>query len=68
MLHGTIKQEVRDNAVTLSYWINKLQNLQSKKEYFVSLNETSELNDVIEKISYEHPQFDGNAIKMQSKT
>jgi len=57
----------KENAVTLSYWINRLQNLESKKEYFVSLNETSELDDVIEKISYEHPQFDGKAIMMQSR-
>ena len=57
----------KENAVTLSYWINRLQNLESKKEYFVSLNETSELDEVIEKISYEHPQFDTKAIKMQSR-
>lgn len=55
------------NAVTLSYWINKLQNLRSKKEYFVSLNETSEIKDVIERIFYEHPQFDVKAIEMQSR-
>lgn len=55
------------NAVTLSYWINKLQNLDSKKEYFVSLNETAQLHNVIEKISYEHPQFDGKAIQMQNR-
>lgn len=55
------------NTVTLSYWINKLQNLKGKKEYFVSLNETSKLDNVIEKISYEHPQFDANAIEMQSR-
>ncbi len=57
----------KENAVTLSYWINTLQNLQCKKEYFVSLNETAQLEDVIEKISYEHPQFDGKAIMMQSR-
>ena len=57
----------KENAVTLSYWINRLQNLDSKKEYFVSLNETSELEDVIEKISYAHPQFDRRAIMMQSR-
>lgn len=56
-----------ENAVTLSYWINRLQNLDSKKDYFVSLNETSALEDVIEQISYEHPQFDANAIMMQSR-
>ena len=53
--------------MTLSYWINRLQNLDSKKEYFVSLNETSELKEVIEEISYEHPQFDSMAIMMQSR-
>lgn len=57
----------KTNAVTLTYWINTLQNLKSKKEYFVSLNETSEVSNVIEKISYEHPQFDGNAMKMQAR-
>lgn len=55
------------NAVTLSYWINRLQNLKSKKEYFVSLNETAQLSSVIEKISYEHPQFDAKAIQMQTR-
>lgn len=57
----------KENAVTLSYWINRLQNLDSKKEYFVSLNETSELENVIEQISYAHPQFDSRAIMMQSR-
>lgn len=53
--------------VTLSYWINRLQNLKTKKEYFVSLNETEQLTEVIENISYEHPQFDAKAIDAQSK-
>lgn len=55
------------NTVTLSYWINRLQNLKSPKEYFVSLNETSQLENAIEKISYEHPQFDTKSIQMQSR-
>lgn len=54
------------NAVTLSYWINRLQNLKTDKEYFVSLNEIDKLEKVIERISYEHPQFDKEAIKAQS--
>ncbi len=57
----------KPNAVTLSYWINRLQNLKSTKEYFVSLNETSELSNVIERITYEHPQFDSKAIMMQAR-
>ena len=53
------------NSVTLSYWINRLQNLTSDKEYFVSLNETETIENVIEKITYEHPQFNLAAIKAQ---
>lgn len=56
--------EDRD-SVTLSYWINRLQNLTSDKEYFVSLNEIDSLEQVIERISYEHPQFDAAAIRAQ---
>ncbi len=61
------KTNGKDENVTLSYWINRLQNLKSKKEYFVSLNETEQLDEVIENISYEHPQFDAKAIEAQSK-
>ncbi|MBD3790014.1 MAG: FAD-dependent oxidoreductase [Campylobacterales bacterium] len=57
----------KSDAVTLSYWITRLQNLTSKKEYFVSLNETAALSKVIETIHYAHPQFDANAITMQNR-
>jgi predicted NAD/FAD-binding protein len=52
---------------TLSYWINRLQNLKSKKDYFVSLNEIDNVENIIEKIEYAHPQFDMNAINMQKR-
>jgi uncharacterized protein len=61
------KNEGKANVVTLSYWLNRLQNLTSNKEYFVSLNETATLNHVIERISYEHPQFDTKAINAQKR-
>ncbi|MGB5792668.1 NAD(P)/FAD-dependent oxidoreductase, partial [Poseidonibacter sp.] len=57
------KTNGKEENVTLSYWINRLQNLNTKKEYFVSLNETQNVDEVIEKISYEHPQFDAKAIE-----
>lgn len=56
-----------NNAVTLSYWINTLQNLKTKKDYFVSLNELSNVDEVIEKISYSHPQFNTKAIEAQDR-
>ena len=61
------KTNGKSQNITLSYWINRLQNLKTKKEYFVSLNETEALDEVIEDISYEHPQFDKKAIESQSK-
>lgn len=55
------------DAVTLSYWINRLQNLPASRDYFVSLNETAELDSVIERIRYSHPQFDRSAIAAQER-
>ena len=52
-------------TVTLSYWINRLQNLKTKKDYFVSLNEVDSIDQVIERIRYEHPQFNLLAIRAQ---
>ena len=57
----------KEDAVTLSYWINRLQNLDSSRDYFVSLNETAELGSVIERIRYAHPQFDRRAIAAQNR-
>ena len=62
----TMSYENKDSA-TLTYWNNILQNLKTKKDYFVSLNETSEISNVIENIEYEHPQFNTKAINAQSK-
>lgn len=59
------KNDGDSNSVSLSYWINRLQNLKTKNEYFVSLNERKELSNVIEHIRYSHPQFDAVAIKAQ---
>ncbi|MGA1932195.1 NAD(P)/FAD-dependent oxidoreductase [Arcobacter sp. YIC-464] len=56
-----------NNAVTLSYWINTLQNLKTNKDYFVSLNEIDNVEKVIERISYSHPQFDKKAIEAQTR-
>ncbi|MBE0490761.1 MAG: FAD-dependent oxidoreductase [Sulfurospirillum sp.] len=52
---------------TLSYWLNTLQNLDTKQDFFVSLNEDEATQQVIEKIAYEHPRFDTKAILMQGR-
>ncbi len=57
----------KDDGVTLSYWINRLQNPVCSKDYFVSLNETADIEQVVERISYAHPQFDAEAIAAQER-
>jgi len=53
---------------TTIYWMNRLQGVSEKKNYFVSINllaGTVDENNIIKKIDYEHPLFDVASIKAQ---
>ncbi len=52
-------------SVSLTYFINKLQPLRSERNYFVTLNPRSAVQNVLREISYDHPQFDRKAIEAQ---
>lgn len=58
-----------DNKVCVSYWMNLLQNLNSEKQYFVTLNPssipTSDL--VIAESHYDHPVFSTAAMAAQQQ-
>ncbi len=45
----------------VTYWMNKLQELDTKRDYFVSLNPSVEPRDIVASINYAHPVFDGKA-------
>ena len=51
--------------VSLTYFINKLQPLRTEKNYFVTLNPRSPVQRVLRELSYDHPQFDREAIEAQ---
>jgi predicted NAD/FAD-binding protein len=55
--------------VTVSYWMNLLQNLPGDTPYIVTLNpiDEPEHEKVIERIEYQHPIFSQAAIDAQSK-
>lgn len=59
--------EKNSDNVTLSYWINNLQNLKTKKDYFVSLNEKEEIKECLDEKEFEHPIFTKEAINAQNK-
>ena len=59
------KNDTKNNCVT--YWLNKLQNLKTKKNYFLTLNPFISIEDskIIKKVEFTHPLYDIKAIKAQ---
>ena len=56
-------------AVSVTYWMNSLQRLDSRQNYFVSLNPPTAPRDnaVIAEMSYDHPVFDTPALEAQTR-
>ena len=59
------KNDEKKNCVT--YWLNKLQNLKTKKNYFLTLNPIMPLEDskIIKKVEFTHPFYDLKMINAQ---
>jgi len=58
------------NIPTSIYWMNNLQQVSKKKNYFVSINpfeNSIDKNKIIREIQYEHPLFDVTAMKAQKE-
>ena len=51
----------------ITYWLNKLQNLKSKKNYFLTLNPIFKINDssVIKKVNFTHPYLNSENTNIQ---
>jgi uncharacterized protein len=51
------------------YWINRLQGIETRRNYFVSINgeETLRPQNVLQRIAYEHPLFNDGAIRAQQE-
>jgi predicted NAD/FAD-binding protein len=51
------------------YWMNNLQGVSNNCDYFVNINGEEEINpdSIIKKVDFEHPLFDADAVKAQSK-
>jgi len=58
-----------ENAVTVSYWMNRLQQLNSKTQMFVTLNPTRppHAGTIFRSEMYEHPIIDTGALAAQRK-
>ena len=59
------KDNLNKNCVT--YWLNKLQNLKDSKNYFLTLNPITEIDNrnIIKKVEFTHPFYDMKTIEAQ---
>ena len=59
------KNDGKKNCIT--YWLNKLQNLKTKKNYFLTLNPFISIEDekIIKKIYFSHPFYDMKTVNAQ---
>lgn len=56
-----------DGGCQVSYWMNRLQSLNSDTQFFVTLNPTMPLQQVWSELSYRHPQFSTRARQAQAR-
>lgn len=58
-----------DGGCVVTYWMNKLQNIESREQIFLTLNPRSESRPetVLYETEYDHPLFDAAAIRAQER-
>ncbi len=62
-------QNSLNKPIEVTYWMNKLQSIKSKKNYFVSLNPSLEIDPslVHYQTLYSHPVYDSDTLSAQKK-
>jgi len=57
----------KDNKTCVTYWLNKLQNLKTDKNYFLTLNPIEEIdqNKIIKQEKFTHPYFNNENVSLQ---
>ena len=57
----------KDNKTCVTYWLNKLQNLKTDKNYFLTLNPVEKIdqNKIIKQENFTHPYFNNENVSIQ---
>ena len=57
----------KDKKTCVTYWLNKLQNLKTDKDYFLTLNPVEEIkeSEIIKKEQFTHPYFNNDNVSLQ---
>ena len=64
---NSILDNNNENKSCVTYWLNKLQNLKTNKNYFLTLNPFIPIEDskIIKKVEFTHPFYDLKTINAQ---
>ena len=64
--NSILKQESK-NDICVTYWLNKLQNLKTEINYFLTLNPVENIAEskIIKKVNFTHPYFNSENVKLQ---
>ncbi len=57
------------NQTCVTYWLNRLQNLESEENYFLTLNPIYKIinTKVIQKVTFTHPYFNSETMRYQKE-
>ncbi len=62
-----IKNKNKNQNFTLTYWMNNLQKLETKKNYFVTINPIEVPNYIYNETIFTHPKFDTASHEAQKR-
>jgi predicted NAD/FAD-binding protein len=64
-----MEEKNKDIKPSTIYYMNSLQQVSDKKDYFVSINDCGSIRQehILKEIAYEHPLFSLDAIKAQKE-
>jgi len=57
----------KDNKTCVTYWLNKLQNLKTDRNYFLTLNPVEKIDEgkIIKQEEFTHPYFNNENVSLQ---
>jgi uncharacterized protein len=62
-----VGENQKTNSASVTYWMNELQPLKTKKNIFVTLNAKHKPHSILKEFEYTHPVFNEQTSKMQKQ-
>ncbi len=56
-----------EQPISVTYWMNRLQNLDERHDVFITLNPSTEPSQIVDDVWYAHPQFNPETDRAQQR-